>query len=333
MKIERLPKLRVSIINKCQLKCSFCGGNDTHMENFQPDDMGELIEYEQLLKIIKIYIDSGGKYVQFTGGEPLLYPKIDVLVNDVFNMNGIPEINTNGIALTVNMAKKLKDSGLNVIKISIPSFKKERYKETTGIDGLNRVLENVRKAKEYLKIRINTVAMKSHMDEIELAIDTCQSLGIKQLLFLELLYYYDIKEDSKRFFKSEYVDIYNEMGSIIEKKLDAPIKKFDFYNEFENNLLFCKSKINGFEVFIKQAQTTLRTLSCNKCKHFCQEGIYELRLSTGGYLSFCNVVNDNGKDLSKASEAEINDLFRQYLEIFNDGFVTDFTEFKLRHSI
>ena len=49
--------MRVSIINKCQLKCSFCGGNETHMENFQPDGMNELIEYEQLLKIIKIYID------------------------------------------------------------------------------------------------------------------------------------------------------------------------------------------------------------------------------------------------------------------------------------
>lgn len=334
MKIERLPKLRVSIIDKCQLKCVFCGGNDTHMENFQPIYMNkDKISYDQLIKIIKIYLKVGGKYVQFTGGEPLLYNRILDLTKEIVKLGGLPEINTNGIALTETVARKLSESGLHVIKISIPSFNKEKYKETTGVDCLEHVLNNIKTARQYLNVRINTVALQSHKDEIELAINTCRKLNVNQLLFLELLYYYDIKDDSKIFFKNEYVNILKEFAPIIEEKIHGKFKQFDFYTEYENSLHRCVSSVDGFEVYIKQANKTLRTRQCDTCSHFCQEGIYELRLSTGGYLSFCNVTNAYGFDVSQSNEQEIEHILKGYLNTFSNGYIDQFETFLEKHSL
>ncbi|MGL5780787.1 radical SAM protein [Cetobacterium sp.] len=234
--INRLPKMRVSIIDKCQLKCSFCGGNDTHMENFQPIYMKKFLSDDERILIFKKYFKYGGKYIQFTGGEPLLYKNILNIVKETFAIGCIPEINTNGIALTEEVAKKLKENGLKTIKVSIPSFNKEKYKEITGIDCLEKVKKNIMVAQKYLNVRINTVAMKSNFNEIKLAIDTIRELGVKQLLFLELLYYHDIKDDSKEFFQEEHIDIKNDVAPVIEEYLGSLFNEFEFYKEYNNTL-------------------------------------------------------------------------------------------------
>ncbi|MBE6051245.1 MAG: radical SAM protein [Clostridium sp.] len=328
-----LPKLRVSIIDRCQLKCVFCGGNDNKMENFQPEYMDTLLSTEKLLKIIKQYVCSGGKYVQFTGGEPLLRKDLEYIVSKTYEFGGIPEINTNGLLLTYEKALKLKEAGINIIKVSIPSFDRETYKKLTRVDALDKVLNNISNALKVVDIRINMVATRESMKNIDKAIETCRSLKVKQLLLLELLYYPHV-ENEKKVFEDKYVDIRREYGEHIEKITGTPFKPFSFNNRFENTLSVSKSLDNKFEIYVKQANPVLRVNKCYECSHFCQEGIYELRLSTGGYLSFCNICNDFGIDISKINnDEEILSIFTNYKEILAPATESKFDEFISCHKL
>lgn len=327
-----LPKIRVSISEKCQLKCSFCGGEDSTMENFQPEELDRMMPKEKLLILLKKYIQAGGQYVQFTGGEPLLCKDIYDIVRDVKEMGGIPEINTNGISLTKEKAKKLADNGLNVLKVSIPSFRDDVYKKLTGVDCLQKVLRNIKEIKDIIPVRINMVAMKHVLDEYSLAIDTCRDLGVKQLLFLELLYYPHIPE-SKDFFTGSFVDIAKDLKPKIEEKIKGIFEEFDLFKDYKNKLYSCKSSIDGFEVYYKLADPVLRVAECYKCPHFCQEGIYELRLSTGGYLSFCNICNQFGHDLSKSDDlSRVDAIFAEYKKMFAGAETSTFADFLKAHS-
>ena len=333
MKAMKLPKLRVSVSNQCQLRCSFCGGEKLKMENFQPAYMSEMISTEELIFIIHKYIEATGLYVQFTGGEPLLNRDIVKLVRKTSEAGGFPEINTNGFSLNPEIATQLQESGLNVFKVSIPSFDPNLYKQITGVDGLSRVFKNIRDVKDIINIRINTVAMKHTLTETDLMIDTCREIGVKQLLLLELLYYPHLS-GAKEFFREQYVDIKKVLRQLIERKLMTKFEEFQFFTEFKNPLFLARSSVDSFEVYFKQANPVLRLSDCYNCQHFCQEGIYELRLSTGGYLNFCNIPTKFGVDLSIQEILDnIERTYEEYRQLFSNGKDSYFEEFLEFHQI
>lgn len=330
--LKQLPKIRVSVIDKCQLHCDFCGGESNKMENFQPDYFKEILPTEQLLKIIKSYINNGGKYVQFTGGEPLLRKDLSLIVSKTFEYGGVPEINTNGIALTPKKAKELKDLGINVIKVSIPSFDQSEYKEITGADALFKVLNNIKNAKDIVNIRVNMVATKKSMSKIDLAIDTCLEYGIKQLLLLELLFYPHV-DGGINFFEESYVDVMRDFDEYFLKKCGSNFKSFKTDNKFESSLYVSESKLNDLHVYLKKSDPVWRLDACKKCKGFCQEGVYELRLSTGGYLNFCNIVSEFGEDISKMNEEEIDTRFKNLLDLLSNTYQERETVFMQHYNL
>lgn len=316
-RFTRLPKLRVAITNKCQLRCSFCGGADYAMENFQPARLRDNpLSRARLLSIIAAYVEAGGKYVQFTGGEPLIARDIANVVRSVRSVGGIPEINSNGVALTPQKAAELADAGLGTLKVSIPSFVPNTYARVTGRDWLGRVLRNIDHATETLTIRINTVALRSQLSEIPAAIRTCREHGIHQLLYLELLHYYDESTASGDFYSREHV-ARGDLQALIGRELGGRFDSYGFYPEYENPLEFCESPTDGFQAFTKYATTSVRLSACGSCPVYCQEGVYELRLSTGGYLTVCNTVNSLGRDLSSVSDDFLLAVFNRYLRLLN----------------
>lgn len=317
-----LPKIRISISEACQLKCSFCGGNESKMENFQPCNLKPLAKNE-LKDIILSYLANGGKYVQFTGGEPLLNKDLPDYIKLVQEAGGIPEVNTNGIALTKEKALQLKESGLKLIKVSIPSFEENEYKTITGVDTLGKVISNVSNALNYLSVRINVVATRDTMRNISSILDEVKKLGVNQVVLLEYLYYPHVS--SKEDFIKNHVDVIKEYGDVI-KKLYPIHTIYTANNLFEMIDMFSNQEGN-FTVCVKQARTVMRLPECYNCPSFCQEGAYELRLSTGGYLSFCNITNSFGKLCSGRSFEELNKIFCEYQTILFNAKRCDNNEF------
>jgi molybdenum cofactor biosynthesis enzyme MoaA len=330
-----MPKLRMTIAQICQLKCVFCGGDDTKMENFQPEHMYGLPMLPLPLQkhAIACYVQAGGEYVQFTGGEPLLNPDLPELVRYTREVGGIPEVSTNGVSLTPRRAALLRDAGIGVVKVSLPSFHAEEFSRITRVDAYDKLIRNIQASKEIVHIRVTTVAMQHTTHEIEHMIDACREMGIKQLLLLELVYYPHLPT-GKVDFEQSWIDIKRELGPLVEAKLGGRFVAAPFQPEFKNQLYVCISPQDGFEVYFKQANTVLRVEGCSSCAHFCQEGGYQLRLSTAGYLSFCNTPTRYGIDLSQPENmARLPQVFQGYSEVLSRGYSSPFQEFLSHHDI
>lgn len=294
---KALPKFRVYISDVCQLNCQFCGGNSSTMESFQDTKLEYKCSIEDVFSILQAYAAAGGKDVQLTGGEPLLNPQITDIVRKIVSMGLRAEINTNGIALTEQMAMQLKESGLKDIKFSLPAFERMEYQRMTKHDHFDRVCENIMLAGKYLDVRINTVATVDSMDHLDEMIAFCKSHNIKNLALLELCYYPELI--TKTYFMEQHVDFVKEYMPIFEQKLNGKMNKLAIREDFVTPVYFIRDSESDFSISYKCAKPVYRCEECKRCDTFCQEGIYQLRLSSGGYLNFCNYVTNLGIELHK----------------------------------
>ena len=138
--MERVIMLDENVINQCSvvltrdcnLRCNFCYVKDAGYCT------SEMVSFENLKKIVNFCCDAKVKYIFFTGGEPLLYPYLnDILVYIKKKEHPITTaVATNGILLEdLQFCKKLMDSGLDYIDVSMKGRSSQEWVNTTGCDG------------------------------------------------------------------------------------------------------------------------------------------------------------------------------------------------------
>ena len=126
------------------MHCLYCMPyNNT--EWFEQDN---ILNYDEVfLKLATIFASLGIKRIRLTGGEPTIRPKIEDLIRSLSKTKGIQSISmtTNGLLLS-NIAKQVKEAGLEGVNISLDTFKADRFKSMCGIDGIDRVLSCIRRS-------------------------------------------------------------------------------------------------------------------------------------------------------------------------------------------
>ena len=155
--LQEITYLRVSVTDKCNLKCFYCRPDNSE---FVPHE--EILRYEEIARLVKAMTKYGLKKVRITGGEPLVRPQLEELVR---MLREIPEINdisltTNGITLAKH-AEELRKAGLDRLNISIDSLKPDLFYQITK-GKLEDVLEGIKVSKElgYDPIKVNAVIVK-----------------------------------------------------------------------------------------------------------------------------------------------------------------------------
>ncbi|MGL5331133.1 MAG: radical SAM protein, partial [Peptostreptococcaceae bacterium] len=121
--------LRISLTDKCNLKCIYCMPAD---ENFEDEYINNELSTEDYKFIIKSMANVGITKLRFTGGEPTLHPGLNELIAFAKNECGIDDIaiTTNGRNFT-KMIPTLKGNGLSKVNISLDSLKEFKYKSVT----------------------------------------------------------------------------------------------------------------------------------------------------------------------------------------------------------
>jgi cyclic pyranopterin phosphate synthase len=156
-------KLRISITDRCNMHCMYCMPyNNT--EWFEQDN---LLSYEEIFNLANIFAGLGIKKIRVTGGEPTIRPKMEDLISSLSKIRGIESVSmtTNGLLLR-EKAKQLKEAGLTSVNISLDTFRADRFKSMSGIDGLNQVLASIQTADDAgLKLKINTVVVRGWNDD------------------------------------------------------------------------------------------------------------------------------------------------------------------------
>jgi len=158
--------LRVSVTDRCNLRCVYC--------HPLPDcgliEREEILEFEEILRIVRLFAECGIKKLRLTGGEPLLRRDIVRLVRELAAIAGIEELSatTNGIFLE-KLAAELKAAGLQRVNISVDSIERETYERITGFDLLPGVIEGIYRAIDagLAPVKINSVIIKGLNDSEE----------------------------------------------------------------------------------------------------------------------------------------------------------------------
>lgn len=127
----------------------------------------DILSYEEIIRLAKIFAGLGTEKIRVTGGEPTVRQGIEKLIVELSKVSGIRSISmtTNGLLLQ-DKVKELKEAGLASINISLDTFRPDRFKAITGIDGVGTVLGSIKAADDAgLKIKINTVVIRGWNDD------------------------------------------------------------------------------------------------------------------------------------------------------------------------
>jgi cyclic pyranopterin phosphate synthase len=132
---------------------------------------GEILRYEEIWRIVRVFATEGISKVRLTGGEPLVRKGITEFISRLSKIEGIEDLSltTNGVLLK-EFAQDLKKAGLKRINISLDSLRKERFYHITRRDDFDRVWGGIEEALRVglSPIKINMVAIKGlNDDEVE----------------------------------------------------------------------------------------------------------------------------------------------------------------------
>jgi cyclic pyranopterin phosphate synthase len=150
--------LRISVTDRCNFRCTYC----MPAEGLAWLPKAEILTFEELTRLLAIFVGLGVRSLKVTGGEPTVRAELPTLVR-MFREVG-PDLDismtTNGVLLD-RLAGPLAEAGMDRVTVSCDSLMQHRFAEMTRRDALDRVLAGIVAAKEagLVPIKINCVVI------------------------------------------------------------------------------------------------------------------------------------------------------------------------------
>jgi len=274
-----LDYLRVSITDRCNLRCIYC----MPPEGVQWEPHQNILTFEQIIRIVKIASGLGIRKIRVTGGEPLLRKGAASFLKELKTIHGIENVSltTNGLLLGAYL-DEAQNMGENVlpdlINISVDTLSREKFKKMTLCDNLHpqSILPLIdRLLKKQITVKINCVPVQSfNDDEIVPLAELAKNKDIA-VRFIELM---PIGAASNLQFVSG-----TDVKQMIEKTFDTLIPIEGIHE-------------NGPAVYYKLAGFTGKIGFINAVTHGFCETCNRLRLTSQGFLKLC-LSNTLGLDL------------------------------------
>jgi len=294
--------IRISITDRCNLRCVYCmpSGGVKFLEH------KDILQYEEIARILRVAVHAGVRKVRITGGEPLVRKNIISLIKMIKSIEGIHQLSltTNGMLLEW-YAEELADAGLDRVNVSLDSLKTERYREITRGGDLEAVLRGIEAAERagLTPIKINMVPIRGLNDDEIGEFAKITLTAPYQVRFIEFMPF--VTEDiwnREKFISSEEIQsLVEQIGTLVPAtmKKTGPARYF----RFEGSA--------GVVGFISPISN-----------HFCKE-CNRLRLTADGKLRPC-LFSETEIDLkpalrSNGSDAEIKRLIELSIAVKPKG--------------
>jgi cyclic pyranopterin phosphate synthase len=163
-----LHDVRVSVTDRCNFRCAYCMPREVFGPGFQFLEREELLTFEEITWIVRIFAKLGVRKVRLTGGEPLLRRGIERLVTMLARVEGIRDIalTTNG-SLLATKAAGLRDAGLRRLTVSLDSLDEKTFSTMADVPiPLGRVLDGIAAASAagFVPIKLNAVVKRGVND-------------------------------------------------------------------------------------------------------------------------------------------------------------------------
>lgn len=159
--------LRISITDRCNFRCVYC----MPAEGVEWKKRSELLTYEELIALARVFVSLGVNKLRVTGGEPLLRRGVVKFIAELSRIEGVEDLamTTNAFFLP-EFAEQLAAAGLKRISISLDSLKPKGFELLTRVNALERVLAGIEAARRHklTPIKVNMVVMRGiNDDEVE----------------------------------------------------------------------------------------------------------------------------------------------------------------------
>ena len=159
-----LKSLRISVIDRCDLRCAYCMPEKDYV--WLPDQ--DILTFEEISRLVDAFIAGGVTKVRLTGGEPLLRGSLVDLVHTLAQKQALQDIalTTNGTQLQ-KWAGPLAAAGLQRVTVSLDSLNSARLEALTRRAVLDRVVGGIREAGRvgFSELKLNTVVMRAFNDD------------------------------------------------------------------------------------------------------------------------------------------------------------------------
>ena len=281
---RKIEYLRLSVTDRCDLRCSYCMSEDVE---FLPRQ--DILSFEEILRLAKSFAQLGVSKIRITGGEPLMRKKLPELIASIKAIDGIEEVlmTTNGTLLT-QYAKPLFEAGLTRLNISLDTLKADRFHKLTRRDRLQAVLDGISEAKKYAfeGIKLNAVVMKGMNDDEIIALTDFAVANEIDITFIEEMPLGEVGYDRSVTFLSSA-----EIRSVIEQKY---------------TLLDSTHKTGGPATYVglENKKTKIGFISPHS-NNFCSS-CNRVRITAVGHLLLC-LGNENSQDLRTFMRAGCDD--------------------------
>jgi cyclic pyranopterin phosphate synthase len=136
---RRLRDLRISVTDRCNFRCTYCMPKEVFDRDYRFLPHGDLLSFEEITRLTRIFIDHGVEKIRLTGGEPLLRKNIERLIEMLASLRtreGAPldlTLTTNG-SILARKARALRDAGLRRITVSLDALDDGVFRAMNDVD-------------------------------------------------------------------------------------------------------------------------------------------------------------------------------------------------------
>ncbi len=193
-----LRDLRISVTDRCNFRCTYCMPKQAFGRHFQFLPRKEILAFEEVTRLARVFVALGGRKIRITGGEPLIRSDVEKLIAMLDRIDGLRDLTltTNG-SLLKSKARALKEAGLRRITVSLDSLDNDVFEAMNDVEfPVERVLEGIEAAVEagLTPVKVNMVVKR----------------GVNDHNVVEMARYFRDRGQTVRFI--EYMDVGNTNG-------------------------------------------------------------------------------------------------------------------------
>ncbi|MFI5314445.1 MAG: GTP 3',8-cyclase MoaA [Myxococcota bacterium] len=170
-----LRDLRISVTDRCNFRCPYCMPAEIYGERYAFLPRREILSFEEIERLARVFVRLGARKLRITGGEPLLRAQLPRLIARLAALPDSPDLalTTNGYLLA-EQAQSLAAAGLRRVTVSLDSLDSEVFGRMNGLKfPVERVLEGIERAARagLAPIKLNCVVQRGVNDHtiVELA--------------------------------------------------------------------------------------------------------------------------------------------------------------------
>lgn len=220
----------INLTNVCNLKCAWCiSSNYSNSEK-------PILTSKILSKFFREFKNYGGKAITFSGGgEPMMHPEFEDIVNIAYDTGLELGLMTNGTKGNQKLWSNIADKFMWV-RISLDTIDSDLYKRWKGTNGVQKVLDNIRMLKDYkCKVGVNcNVNMEMLVSDIQMFITILYD-DVDYLQFRPVLPRYFNDKDKVNFNKKVWDYLLSTYKG--SHKINLSLDKYNDIQYYSHNIL------------------------------------------------------------------------------------------------